>query len=501
MRAARRKNRGATRDWIDTSYELWLRAFFAVVVIVVVPIVLTGDELDAHGVTQLRLHAPGVTSVVLALGLWVALRAGAGGGPLAPESPDVVYLLLAPIARARVLRPLAVQQLRTAISAGVVVGAATGLAAAARLPSGPGAWALGGLLAGPCIAAAFWGAVAIASARRLGPGIANGIGALLLATAVVDAMLRTWIAPTTWLGSLPLLPLHGLVPPLAAIAGVAVAIALPSAALVAIGGTSLAPLLRRSALTSQMRFAASFQDMRTVVLLHRQLSMEQSRRRPWIRIPTRRRVRRPVWRRGWHGYARWPLDRIARVLTLLAAGAALAYAARSTPLLIVLAGAALFVAALDILEPFAAELDHPTSLLTYGVSIRMLLLRNLAAPVVAFVGIALLGAAFSTIAVGEQALLVGVCATTAALAALAGATLNVTLGPPPASQLAMMLLLPDIYGIVLLVRQGLPPALAIVGLAPVVVAATVGIAPAVATAVAISAVSIGALLYSALRGV
>src|SRR5665811_1430332 len=174
MRAARRKNRGAARDWIDTSYELWLRGFFAVVVVVVVPIVLTGDELGPHGVAQLRLHAAGVASVVVALCLWVALRAGAGGAPLAPESPDVVYLLLAPIARERVLRPLAGQQLRTAISAGAIVGAATGLAAAARLPSGPGAWALAGLLAGPCIAAAFWGAVAIASARRLGLRAANG---------------------------------------------------------------------------------------------------------------------------------------------------------------------------------------------------------------------------------------------------------------------------------------------------------------------------------------
>ena len=79
MRKARRKNRGAERDWIDASYELWLRAFFAVVLIVVIPIVLTGDELGVDAIAQFRDHAAGVASVIVALALWVALRAGAGG--------------------------------------------------------------------------------------------------------------------------------------------------------------------------------------------------------------------------------------------------------------------------------------------------------------------------------------------------------------------------------------------------------------------------------------
>ena len=501
MRAARRKNRGVERDWIDTWYELWLRGFFAIVVIVVVPIVLTGDRLQPHEIAQFRDHAPGVASVVVALAIWVALRAGAGGAPLAPEGPEVTYLLLAPIPRAHVLRPLAGQQLRTALSAGAVVGAAGGLAAAARLPSGPGAWMLSGLLAGVCVAATLWGTVAAASARRLGPRAANAIGLLFVVGAIGDARFRTWIAPSTWVASLALLPVRGLVPPLVVIGGIALALALPIAALTLIGGTALEPLVQRSAVTSQMRFAASLQDMRTVVLLHRQLAMERPRRRPWLSMGTGRRVRRPVWRRGWHGYARWPLDRLVRVLTLLVVAVGLAFAARSTQLLIVVAGTALFVAALDVIEPFAAELDHPTSLLTYGVSIRMLLLRNLAAPVAALVGVALVGVAASAFVAGVHVGLVFACAISAALAALAGSTLNVALGPPPASQLAMLVYSPDIYGIVLLVRQGLPPALAVAGLAPVVVAATSGDGAAVVVAVASSAVSIGVLLYSALRGV
>ncbi len=208
-----------------------------------------------------------------------------------------------------------------------------------------------------------------------------------------------------------------------------------------------------------MRFAASLQDMRTVVLLHRQLSMEKSRSRPWIPLLTRRKVRHPAWRRGWHGYVRWPANRVVRVAVLLAATGVLAYASRSTHLLIIVAGATLFVAALDFIEPFAAELDHPTALLTYGVSIRSVLLRNLAAPVAALVGVSLIGAGALAAATDHFTVVVFACALSASLAALAGSALNVALGPPPASQLEMLLLMPDIYGLILLVRQGLPPAL------------------------------------------
>ena len=178
----------------------------------------------------------------------------------------------------------------------------------------------------------------------------------------------------------------------------------------------------------------------------------------------------------------------------------LTYVARSTHLLIIFAGLALFVAALDFVEPFGAELDHPTLLLTYGVSIRAVLLRNLAAPIVALTGLALVGAGVVTAVSGEHVFLIVACAVSAALAALAGSALNVALGPPT-SELAMMVFSPDIYGMVLLLRQGIPPAIAIGGLAPIAVASASGDVAAVAVAVGVSALSVGVLLYSALRGV
>ena len=338
----------------------------------------------------------GVASIIVALALWVALRAGAGGAPLAPEGPDVVYLA----ARADSQRPrCCARSPRTSCEPRSPSASSSAPQPASRprrgLPSGPGVWALCGLLAGPCIAAAFWGAVALASARRFGSLVANGIGALLVAGAAADAYFHTWIAPSTWLASLTLLPLHGL--------GSAHRRSRRDCVRGRgsgrrdrrrSAGTSLEPLLQRSALDEpdEVRgLGAGHAHRRAASPPARDGEIAAPSVDPASR--RRRKIRRPAWRRAWHGYARWPArPRRARRRRCIAAAGGLTYAARSTHLLIIFAGLALFIAALDIIEPFAAELDHPTALLTYGVSIRAVLLRNLAAPVAALVGAALFGA-------------------------------------------------------------------------------------------------------------
>jgi hypothetical protein len=179
----------------------------------------------------------------------------------------------------------------------------------------------------------------------------------------------------------------------------------------------------------------------------------------------------------------------------------LGFAVGSTHFLVVAAGAAAFVAALDMIEPFAAELDHPTAILTYGVSIRAVLVRNLCAPVAATTAVALAAAgAASWFAPGHTALVFSV-ATCSALAALAGATLNVALGPPPASQLVNAMMLPEIYGMVLVTRQAVPPACAMAGFAPLAIAPAAGDGAAIALALGVGAVSVAVIAYSGLRGV
>ena len=49
--------------------------------------------------------------------------------------------------------------------------------------------------------------------------------------------------------------------------------------------TSLDALARRSSLVAQLRFAVTMQDLRTVILLRRQLNQEQTRGSPWVKVP------------------------------------------------------------------------------------------------------------------------------------------------------------------------------------------------------------------------
>ena len=133
-------------------------------------------------------------------------------------------------------------------------------------------------------------------------------------------------SPATMLGLLATLPLqHGARELLAAL-GVAVALAAGWLGLRRLGGLSLEAARRRATLAAEMRFSASVQDVRTVILLRRQLASEKPRRRPWLRLRAPRLARRPVWRRGWQSLLRWPAARLVRVLLAGAAAGAVAVA-------------------------------------------------------------------------------------------------------------------------------------------------------------------------------
>lgn len=66
--------------------------------------------------------------------------------------------------------------------------------------------------------------------------------------------------------------------------GPALTLAAVIAGLMLLRRISLEALARRSTLVAQLRFAATMQDLRTVILLRRQLNQEHARRRPWYRL-------------------------------------------------------------------------------------------------------------------------------------------------------------------------------------------------------------------------
>ncbi len=166
---------------------------------------------------------------------------------------------------------------------------------------------------------------------------------------------------------------------------------------------SLEALARRSALVAQLRFAVTMQDLRTVILLRRQLNQEHTRRHPWRRLgaPRHHGFTAGVWRRGWHGLLRFPSTRLVRLAALAAGIGVLQVAAvRGTTPAVLGSGLLAFVLGLEVMEPLSQEVDQPDRTDGLPVDRGELMVRHLAAPTVALVPFAVVGAAAAVLAAG-----------------------------------------------------------------------------------------------------
>jgi hypothetical protein len=338
------------------------------------------------------------------------------------------------------------------------------------------------------VALAALGLAMIVSGLRLGRWIGGLLALGVLAWSGADAAAGTVTSPAGLLGQLALWPLT--FRPFAVIAPVLAVLAVV-AGLAVVGGTALEASERRASLVGQIRFAATLQDIRTVIVLRRQLAQELPRQRPWLRLPrsvpkawlvtqaqtTARPAPKqrwlPAWRRGWHGILRWPALRYARMAVLgTAAGLALVGVWRGTTPLVVVAGLALYVAALDAVEPLAQEVDHPDRRDSYDLPSGRLHLRQLGAPVLLMVLVAGIGLAAALVATGgssKTAQVGGIMLLPAAFAAVGGAAISVIKGPPPplSPQQAIM---PEAAGARAMGRLLWPPIVAVLGVLPILAA-------------------------------
>jgi hypothetical protein len=462
LRTARRRHYLRQLDWVDALYKAYLTAIGAGVATVVVSGALGDNRASSASVATIAARGPAVLGLLLALLVAAGLRTGARGGPLALQPPDVHQILLAPVDRRLALRGPAIAQLRTRLFVGAVAGAVIGNLAFRRLPGKPGAWVACGIAFFALAAAAGIGAALLASGRRLGPRAALLVGALVVAWSCADWALHVTSSPLTMLGRLGVAPIEPASWAGFGGAGAVVVVALLAGGLVSVGGTSLEHSLRRAGLVAQLRFAVTVQDLRTVILLRRQLAAELPRSRPWIalRPAAGGTVGAAVWRRAWRSYLRWPLARVTRVGVLgLVAGAALLGAWRGTTPLVIVAGCALLLAALDAIEPLAQEIDHPTRRSLLPLRARPLLRPHLVGPTAALVVIALVGVA-AVVAVARDSVAVEVGLATivpAVLGALSGAAVSVITDP------FQWVLIPVAQN----VRAAAPFVLAILGVLPV----------------------------------
>lgn len=468
LRRARRTQRVARIHWVDALYQVYITGLVSMAVIVLIAQAVGDDPLDAAAVADVVRVGPAAAGLLVALALFAGLRSGSRGGPLALERPDVRHVLLSPVDRGVALRGPAWRQVRFLLAVGAAVGAAAGLLAAQRLPEHVIVWVACGAAFGVSVTAIAYGAALLASGTGLPSWAATLAGGALVAWSVADLVGRAPTAPTSLAGSLALWPLDldpvGVVAPLLGLVLVLVGMRF-------VAGTSLEAAERRTALVGQMRFAVTLQDLRTVLVLRRQLAQEHPRSRPWIPASGRT-PRYPVWHRGLRSVLRWPASRLARI-AIVAVVAGLSFRgvwAGTTPL-IVLAGFALWVAALDAAEPLGQEVDHPGRTDTFPFPRGELFLQHVPIALVASCVVGLLAALVAAAPLGASvpvgpAFVVGLAA--GALAA-AGAVVSVVQGAPdPTDTLAMVT--PEIAGTRTVFRTAFPPALAVLGTVPLLAA-------------------------------
>ncbi len=490
LRRRRRRKRIAEVDWLDAAYHAYVAGIVGTVVVLFLSSLVGDSELTASGVANVREHGPAAIGLIAALALAAGLRSGSRGGPLALEPAEVRFVLLAPVDRRGALRSPVLRQLRFALFVGAVVGAVAGQLAVRRLPGTPLAWVASGAIAGALIAVLFVGAALSASGWRLPSPAATLLGALVITWAALD-LAEIVPGPTSTIGSIALWPLRTHPIDLLGAIGIAALLALGMRSL---GGLSVESAERRTSLVGQLRFAVTVQDLRTVIVLRRQLAQDRPRVKPWIHL---RRVGRrlPVWRHDWQGVFRFPAARIGR-LALLAVAAGLCVRATwagTTPLVIV-GGLALFIAAIDAFEPLAQQVDQADLSSALPVDTGTLLVRHLACGAIVMVVVTIVAALVGVLVDPSTTAfqIAAVMVVPAALAAGSGGVASVVMGAPAPAPEGNQLLPPEVAGMKIVLRAVWPILLALIGLAPIVIArvANQHDADPVAAAAAVGAVGV-----------
>jgi hypothetical protein len=491
LRRARRRRRTADMDVMEALYRAYVSALVGGAALWWLVSEIGGRQVAPSVLAKVSTDGPQVVGAVFALALAVGLRSGGRGGPLVVEAADVRHVLLAPVPRGRALRGPALRMLRFGGACGALAGAVIAVLAYRRLGGQWPAWAATGALVGGLVVAGPLGAAMVVSGARLGRAAAAAMALAVLAWAGTDLAMARATSPFSLLGEMALWPLRWRP---AGLVGGAVALGLVLAGLALVGGTSVEASERRASLAGQLRFAATMRDMRTVVVLRRQLAQDRPRQRPWatLRPGAARGRRRPPgpaaasWRRGWHGVLRFPTVRLGRLAFLGAGAGAAAYGAwRGTLPLAVVAGLALYVAGLDVAEPMAQAVDHPALLDGYPKA-RGAVLAGLFFPsAVVMLAVVAVGAVTGAAMAGAGAGAAAVAAVTwvpASLAGLAGAVVSTVQGPPPLLAESNMLMPPEAVGARLAARTLWPPLVSTMGVLPVLAARGAGGAAAAAGA-------------------
>lgn len=509
LRRARRQRRLANVEWFEALYRVYLAAFVFGGGAMFISGFVPDEPVSTRTASDIWANGPAWLGLAAVLAIGIGLRSGSRGGPLAIEEADVRHVLLAPINRGSVLLRPAVQTLRTSLFATTIIGALAGYLAARRLPGTAPQWVFWGGVWGVVAGALYVGSALVAPALRLPRWLATTLAVTLVSWQLLSALPKSTgvaldipgVADTH--GDLAL-AFHGIAG--SAVIFPTVSIILVCAGLALTSRQSVDALLRRSALVSQLRFAVTVQDLRTVTLLRRRLSEERSRSRPWFVLRRSERIGSDFfgaeWKRAVNGLCRFPLSRIVRIVLLcIVSGLAATAAYHGTSPAIVIVGAALFMVALEALEPLAQEIDQSDRTASYPHPRGLIHLR-LSSPVIVSTPVLAVIITATTLVVERDMWLVAIIGSlSAVMAAFAGAAVNIVSGAPDptATTVSQNTMPPEVAGTVSIVKSLWPVALSIAGSLPFVFASlerTTGGAEAAALRTAI-AVVLGTALVAA----
>ncbi|MDF2732009.1 MAG: hypothetical protein K0S92_639 [Desertimonas sp.] len=425
MRRARRTRRLGGLEWFEIAYRVYLAALFGGLAVMWLSDLVTDEAATADQLADVVERGPAVIGLFAVAAVALGLRSGSDGGPISLEAGDARHLMLAPIPRREVLlRPVG-QRMRSIAFASAVSGAIAGQLASRRLPGSAAAWAASGAAAAALAGLAFVAVAVIVHALGLPRWAATSLAMLLLALQGA-AVAWGWPGPGDHLGSLAMWGMRRQPADLIAVVVILVA---AGVALVIADRLRLEQLTRRADLVSQLRFAVTVQDLRTVVLLRRQLRGERPRTMPWIvlgRSPANAGATRAVIRRGLRGLARYPSSRLARMAALAAlAGFAIVAVLRGTTPAVLAAGFALYLLGLDAIEPLSQEIDHPDVADGVPQQRGWLLLRHLGAPIAGLVPFAVIGAGAVSVAEPSAAAAAFALALPVTLAGACGSVVSV----------------------------------------------------------------------------
>ena len=511
LRTTRQRRRLGDTDWYDIAYRVYLFALVGLVLVVWVSDAIDGAIGDGVDTADLLEKGPSIIGLLVVAAFGLGMRSGADGGPVAIELADIRYVLAAPISRRAVmLRPVA-QRLRAAAFAIGLGGAVLGQLIATDVEGSRTAWAAACGAFGAIVGVTFVATAVIAHTLRVPRWLATTLAtvALVWQGAVAwgiwndEATGLARVAPGNPAGRLAL---WGISQRGIDVIAIVVAIAMTAAALALSGKLRVEALARRGELVSQLRFAATVQDLRTVVQLRRQLRSEVLRTRPWGQhhpparpAPTETvRGRTPsatstgsagatgpsasiVWRRDSRSLRRLPAARFVRIGLLAAiGGVGGALTVSSSPLFGLLLLGALFFAGLESLEPLSQEIDRPDITESFPIERGWIYAHHLVASAVLLAGVGLLGAATAVVVDSDVGLLAVVMAIPMVWAGAMGPVVVTVLDAPSAPSPTTLLgtprdaettmVPPEFAGFSTALRTLLPVAISAVATIPVFVA-------------------------------